>query len=88
MRPGVGQKSLVQLSPLAGIGKILDQFRSRVDGQTNTDESGRFSFRAIVGFNYTVVDIRTDEAVMASEVHFSGSDRRRPITIKLVPQNR
>lgn len=70
------------------IGTEMNGMFTWVDGQTNTDESGRFSFRAIEGFDYTVVDIRTDEAVMASEVHFSGSDRGRPITIKLVPKDR
>lgn len=54
-------------------------------GGTSTDESGRFSFGAISGFDYTVEDIDTDEAILASEVHFSASDRKRPITIKLVP---
>jgi hypothetical protein len=70
------------------IGTKMNGMFTWVDGETSTDESGRFSFRAIEGFNYTVVDIRTDEAVMASEVHFSASERTQPITIRLVPKER
>jgi hypothetical protein len=70
------------------IGTKMNGMFTWVAGETSTDESGRFSFRAIEGFNYTIVDIRTNEAVMASEVHFSPSNRARPITIKLIPKDR
>jgi len=52
-------------------------------GVAITDASGQFSFEAIEGFEYTVVDIRTDQAVLRSKVHFSASDRTQPITIRL-----
>jgi hypothetical protein len=69
------------------IGAQMDGMFMWVEGQTFTDESGRFSFRAIEGFDYTVVDILTDEAIMLPKVHFSASDRTQPITIKLVPRD-
>lgn len=55
-------------------------------GEAITDASGRFSFGAIEGFEYTVMDIITDQATMASKVQFSASDGTQPITIRLVPK--
>jgi len=52
-----------------------------------TDASGEFSFWAIQGLEYTVMDIMADEAVMSSQVHFSASDRTQPITIRLAPKD-
>jgi hypothetical protein len=57
-------------------------------GSVETDASGKFTFSAVQEFHYTVMDIMTDEAVMSSKVHFSASNRARPITIKLVPKDR
>lgn len=57
-------------------------------GSVETDASGKFTFAAVQGFQYTVMDIMTDDAVMSSKVHFSASNRARPITIKLVPKGR
>jgi|SRR5579859_2817700 len=55
-------------------------------GTVNTDASGKFSFPAIEGFEYTVRDIMTNQARMASNVSFSASDHTQPITIRLVPK--
>ena len=57
-------------------------------GSVETDASGEFTFSAVQGFQYTVMDIITDDAVMSSKVHFSASNRARPIKIKLVPKGR
>jgi protocatechuate 3,4-dioxygenase beta subunit len=57
-------------------------------GSLETDASGKFTFSAVQGFQYTVMDIMTNDAVMSSKVHFSASDRTQPITIKLVPRGR
>lgn len=57
-------------------------------GSVETDVSGEFKFSAVQGFQYTVEDIRTENAVMNSKVHFSASDGARPIMIKLVPKER
>jgi Carboxypeptidase regulatory-like domain len=57
-------------------------------GSVETDASGNFTFSAVQGFQYTVMDIMTDDAVMRSKVHFLASNRARPITIKLVPKDR
>ena len=57
-------------------------------GSVETDASGKFTFSAVQGFQYTVMDIMTDDAVMSSKVHFSASNRARTITIKLVPKDR
>jgi hypothetical protein len=57
-------------------------------GSVETDASGKFTFSAVQGFQYTVMDIMSDDAVMGSKVHFSASSRARPITIKLVPKDR
>lgn len=67
----------------ANIGTRLDGL-SAWAGVAATDSSGQFSFGAIEGFEYTVSDILTREARMASEVHFSAADGGQPITIKLV----
>ena len=72
----------------ANIAAQLDGMSTWVQGETVTDESGRFSFSAIEGFDYTVGDIMTDDAFMASKVHFSASDRTQPMTIRLVPKER
>ena len=69
----------------AQIGTQMDGMFTWVQGETITDESGRFSFNAIDGFDYTLRDIRTEGAFMAAEIHFSASDHTHPITIKLVP---
>lgn len=72
----------------ANIAAQLDGMSTWVEGETVTDESGRFSFNAIEGFDYTLGDIMTDDAFMASKLHFSTSDRMQPITIRLVPKER
>lgn len=57
-------------------------------GQTITDASGQFSFDAMEGFEYTVRDIITAEAVMASEVHLSAADGWHRLIINLVSKDR
>jgi hypothetical protein len=57
-------------------------------GSVEAHASGKFTFSAVQGFQYTVVDFRTDDAVMSSKVTFSGSNRTQPITIRLVPNER
>ena len=57
-------------------------------GSAETDASGKFTFATVQGFQYTVEDIRTEDAVMSPKVSFSTSNGTRPITIKLVPKDR
>ena len=57
-------------------------------GSVETDASGKFTFSAVQGFQYTVMDLITDDAVMSSRVPFSASNRAQQITIKLVPKDR
>ena len=57
-------------------------------GHAITNASGEFSFGAIEGFEYTVMDIMTGDAISASSVHFSAADGSEPITIRLVPRDR
>ncbi len=52
-------------------------------GQAVTNSSGQVAFGAIEGLGYTVQDIFTREARMASPVHFSSADGVQPITIRL-----
>ncbi len=71
----------------ASIGTQMDGMFQRA-GSVETDASGKFTFSAVQGFQYTVIDIRTHEAVMGSKVTFSASSRTQPITIRLVPKER
>ena len=57
-------------------------------GSVETDASGKFTFPAVQGFQYTVIDIRTGDAVMSSKVTFSASNPTQPITIRLVSKER
>jgi hypothetical protein len=57
-------------------------------GSVETDESGKFIFSAVQGFQYTLMDIMTDDSVMSSKVYFSISNGARPITIELVRKDR
>ena len=57
-------------------------------GRSMADARGQFSFGAIEGFNYTIQDIFTYDARMASPVHFSAADGPLPIMIKLIPKER
>ena len=54
-------------------------------GQATTDASGQFVYGAIEGFDYTVQDIFSLNARMASPVHFSVADSGQSLTIRLVP---
>ena len=67
----------------ANIGTRLDGLFAWA-GIAVTNSVGQFSFGAIEGFEYTVRDILTREARMASEVHFSAADGGQPVTIHLV----
>jgi hypothetical protein len=53
-------------------------------GTAVTDSSGQFSFEAVEGYEYTVMDIRTRDGRMSGEVTFSAADGGRTVTIKLV----
>lgn len=57
-------------------------------GSAITDESGRFSFVAISGFQYSIEDIFTDEAKLDKRVAFSASDHERALIIRLVMRER
>ena len=54
-------------------------------GHATTDASGQFVYSAIEGFDYTVQDVFSHNARMASAVHFSAADSGQPIIIRLVP---
>jgi hypothetical protein len=56
-------------------------------GQVVTNSSGQFSFAAVEGLEYTVRDILTREARMASPVQFSSADGAQPIRIRLVEKD-
>ncbi len=68
------------------IGTKMDGSFAWVEDRPVSDDNGRFSFSAVEGLDYTVVDIRAEGSVLGSQVHFSAS-HRTPITIRLVQKS-